>query len=148
MSADSNTPSINKRVAKHQARVGMLNVLVVDDQRSSRLLIDQVLKQLGHRTVACANADRGIQQLHKQHFDLVVVDIHMPVVDGPKLAETIRSLPPDNPTPADVPILFVTADATQCAAVTPIVAGTTGCLGKPVLPDPLADEIERLITKQ
>jgi CheY-like chemotaxis protein len=59
-----------------------LNILIVDDIFTNRLLLSELIKTLGHFSVQAENGKVAIDSLEKDDFDLILMDIEMPVMNG------------------------------------------------------------------
>lgn len=106
-----------------------LRVLYVDDNESNRTLVRAMLATQG---VVCETAGDGlcgVQAAAGGEWDLILMDIQMPVMDGVSAARRIRSLPG---TAADVPIIAVTANTLPDQVVSYVEAGMDDCIAKPV----------------
>ena len=113
------------------------NVLVVDDDRMSVLMIARVASGLGCHCVTARTGATAWREFVRSRFDLVVSDLNMPGGDGAVLARRIR-------TRSNVPVLLVTG----LDAATPAACGVAGIEGvevlrKPMVPPQLRDAIER-----
>ncbi len=86
-----------------------LHVLVVEDQAINRDLICRQLDQLGCTHRAAENGEVGLAKLRETRFDLVITDLHMPLMDGYALAREIRA--GDHINPSDIPVAVLTASA-------------------------------------
>ena len=72
-----------------------LKILIVDDIFTNRLLLKELIKTIGHDSVQAENGKVAIELLKKENFDLVLMDIEMPVMNGIDTTEYIRTkLPP------------------------------------------------------
>ena len=104
-------------------------VLVVDDVALNRLIAIDLLNRLGIHSEEAVNGDEAVRAVQSGTFDLVLMDIQMPVMDGLVATATIRALPMPA---ANIPIIAVTAaaggDDGRCAA-----AGMNDFLAKPVI---------------
>ena len=106
-----------------------LDVLVAEDNRTNQLVIGQILARGGHRVTMVENGDLAIDALLGGHFDLVLMDLNMPVMNGIEAANFYRFAVPA----ADaVPIIALTADATEETAYKCREAGMRDCLSKPI----------------
>ena len=88
-----------------------LHVLVVEDQPVNRELICRQLQQLGCTYRAAENGESGLAALREQSFDLVITDLHMPLMDGYELTREIRA--GDHLNKPDMPVAVLTASASQ-----------------------------------
>ena len=73
-----------------------LRILVVDDQEHMRELLVEALSADGHIVEPAENGTAALELFEGQSYDLVVSDLQMPVMDGPKLYEEIRKRRPDS----------------------------------------------------
>jgi two-component system sensor histidine kinase RpfC len=115
-------------------------VLVADDNRVNRLVVQRVLERAGHRVTLVANGEEALEALEDGRFDLVLMDLNMPVLDG---IEAARLYQMETLGQRRVPILGLTADATPEARRRCLEAGMADCLTKPVTPDALRAAVRR-----
>ena len=71
-----------------------LNILIVDDIFTNRLLLSELIKNLGHVSLQAENGKEAIDLLKEKDFDLVFMDIEMPVMNGLETCEYIRNVFP------------------------------------------------------
>ncbi|WP_095148862.1 transporter substrate-binding domain-containing protein [Pseudomonas sp. Irchel s3a18] len=109
----------------------MLNILVIDDYPANRLLVSQQLTYLGHRVKEAQDGAHGLRAWRGQHFDVVITDCNMPVMNGYELARAIRS---EERAGGITPglILGFTANAQPQEKQRCREAGMDGCLFKPI----------------
>ncbi|MFJ4088094.1 transporter substrate-binding domain-containing protein [Pseudomonas psychrophila] len=108
-----------------------LNVLVVDDYPANRMLLAQQLSYLGHRVTDAENGSLGLKAWRMGHFDVVITDCSMPVMDGYELARTVRyEEAVSGRTPCQ--IFGFTANAQPEEAERCREAGMDQCLFKPI----------------
>lgn len=106
-----------------------LRVLVAEDHPVNRLYIAALLERLGHQGHFATNGLEAVQALREQAFDLVLMDVHMPVMDGVVASETIRAMG----TPAaQVRIVALTADVFADTRERCLRAGIDEVITKPV----------------
>jgi two-component system sensor histidine kinase RpfC len=106
-----------------------LHVLVAEDNRTNQLVIGQILARGGHRVTMVENGDLAIDALLCGNFDLVLMDLNMPVMNGIEAAKFYRFAA----AAADaVPIVALTADVTEETARKCREAGMRDCLSKPI----------------
>nr|WP_315975331.1 transporter substrate-binding domain-containing protein [Pseudomonas sp. 6D_7.1_Bac1] len=109
----------------------MLNILVIDDYPANRLLLSQQLTYLGHRVKEAQDGAHGLRAWRSQHFDVVITDCNMPIMNGYELTRAIRD---EERTRGIVPglILGFTANAQPEEKTRCLDAGMDGCLFKPI----------------
>ncbi|MBP2303840.1 response regulator [Azospirillum melinis] len=122
-------------------RPAALSVLLVEDNPIGRLVAAGFLKALGHTVTTAEDGAQGLAAATDRRFDLIVMDVQMPVMDGHEAARAIRALPGEA---GRVPIVALTAgtdaeDDARCRA-----AGMDDCLHKPLTMDRLRTVLERL----
>jgi two-component system sensor histidine kinase EvgS len=108
-----------------------LNVLVVDDHPANRLLMCQQLEFLGHRHKVAHQGAAGLRAWEEGHFDLVIADCNMPVMNGYELTRAIRQKEQQQQLPRCT-ILGFTANAQQEERHRCTQAGMDDCLFKPI----------------
>ena len=107
-----------------------LRVLVVEDSPINRELVTAMLSEDGHTASCAGNGQEALQQLGAQLFDVVLMDVSMPVIDGIEATRSIRSA--EGAWYQDIPILGLTAHAVPEKILTFIEAGMDDVLTKPV----------------
>jgi two-component system sensor kinase len=111
-----------------------LRILVVDDTEINREITAGFLELFGHRFEMATNGQEAVDAVRQSHFDAILMDIEMPVLDGFEASKKIRSLPGPE---SSIPILAMTAHALSGIEFQCLDAGMNGCLTKPI-------DIERL----
>lgn len=119
-----------------------LRLLVADDNEVNRLVLDALLASLGHDATFAVDGAEALQRAAQKTWDAVLMDLHMPVMDGFASAQAIRRL--DDPARARVPIIAVTADVVTETRERCREAGITEFLTKPVDTRELQECLERL----
>ena len=112
-------------------------VLVVDDNATNRLVARSLLDRLGCRTDLAGDGAEAIEAAGRERFDLILMDISMPVMDGIEATRRLRA------QGLATPIVALTASAGFADAEKFIAAGTNDCLLKPVSADALANTLAR-----
>ncbi len=107
-----------------------LRVLVAEDHPVNRAYMQAVLDKLGHDAEFSDDGEAAVRAMQESDadFDIVLMDLHMPVMDGFKAARAIRAMPPPR---GEVPILALTADAFQESRDHALRCGMNGFLTKP-----------------
>jgi two-component system, sensor histidine kinase len=119
-----------------------LRVLVAEDHPVNRQYLAALLDNLGHRAHFCANGQEALVAARDGSFDLVLMDLHMPLLDGVDATRAIRALP--SAARSTVPIVAMTADAFTETRERCLVAGMNDFLTKPVSPQKLATLLRQL----
>ncbi len=117
-----------------------LEVLVVDDTEVNRMLATSQLERLGHHPTAVDSGAAALELLTRAAFDLILMDWHMPHMDGLEATQRIRRAAEPNQR---VPIIATTASAMAGDRDTCLEAGMDDYLAKPVSLSDLARMIER-----
>ena len=120
-----------------------LHVLVVDDNATNRFVAGKVLELFGCTFDAAENGLEAVQRVQAGPFDLVLMDIKMPVMDGVEATRAIRALP--GPV-SRIPILALTANADPRDEIEYIAAGMDGVSQKPIEPDALLNAIRTVFS--
>ncbi len=105
-----------------------MNILVVDDSRTIRAGMCQLIKRMGHSVVEAENGQQAVELYQTARPDLVMIDVSMPVMDGYEASRAIRKLNPDDWTP----IIFLSSMEADQDLDRAIEAGGDDYLVKPV----------------
>ena len=107
-------------------------ILVAEDNSTNREVALGMLRQLGLRADAVANGAEAISALESIPYDLVLIDMRMPVMDGIEAARQIRN-PPSAVLNHDIPIIALTANAMESDRDSCLAAGMNDFVPKPIL---------------
>lgn len=118
----------------------MAHVLVVDDDRRIRTLLQKFLMENGFRVTAAESAEEARDYLRGLEFDMLVLDIMMPGEDGLSLTRSLRAL-------SDVPILLLTARSDIDDRIEGLEAGADDYLPKPFEPRELVLRISSILKR-
>ncbi|UXH76399.1 ATP-binding protein [Roseateles amylovorans] len=111
------------------APVAGMRVLVSEDHPTNRLVIEAMLNKLGHHPILCENGLQALHALRQQDFDLVLMDLHTPQMDGFEATRAMRELPAPR---GQLPIVALSADAFEESRQRADEAGISAFLSKPV----------------
>ncbi len=118
------------------------SILVAEDNETNRLIIETFLKRAGATATMAENGEDAVEQFKRGRYDLILMDIHMPVMDGEEAFQEIRKL--QNNGGFDMtPIIAVTADAMDHQVRHYLDFGFDGHLPKPVTEKALVQIILR-----
>jgi two-component system sensor histidine kinase RpfC len=119
-----------------------LGILLVDDNRSNQKVIAKILETAGHTVQIAGNGEQALDILEESTFDLIIMDINMPVMGGIEATKLYRMMALGQPY---VPIIGLTADATPAAASRCIEAGMDACATKPIEAARLLEIIDQFV---
>jgi CheY-like chemotaxis protein/HPt (histidine-containing phosphotransfer) domain-containing protein len=117
-----------------------LRVLVAEDNPVNQRLVQAVLKHRGHSCVVAAGGREALAALDGAAFDVVLMDLHMPEMDGVAAAAAIRAR--EAATGGHIPILALTASAGEGDEERCLAAGMDGYITKPIRGEELIERIE------
>lgn len=121
-----------------------MTILVVENEISNRILIERVLATRGYRCLSASNGQEALDLLDYEQVDLILTDLSMPVLDGYRATQLIRS----RPHLANVPIVAVTAFPLHDEGEAARQIGCTEYLTKPFKPRQLLEVVERLLPQR
>ncbi|WP_337137836.1 response regulator [Sphingomonas aquatica] len=122
-----------------------MNVLFVEDDPMNRRVVKDMLDVAGANMTGAESAERGLQLIEEQDFDIVLMDLRMPGMDG---IEAIRHLRARADTKSKLPVIVVTADTAVDLRDYCLREGADEVLFKPVAMDSLFDAIGRLLARR
>ena len=102
------------------------SILVVDDQQSNVLLLEELLRDNGYVCIASTTDPHAVRELHRQHrYDLILLDLLMPGMDGFQVMECLKEIEPDG----YLPVLVITAEPDH--KLRALAAGAKDFVAKP-----------------
>ena len=110
----------------------MKKILLVEDNPVNQMVAQAMLEKMGYQVVMAVNGQEGVDVMRTQEIDLVLMDLHMPVMDGYEATRQIRELLDHH-----VPILAMTADASIADREDCLASGMDDHLPKPIKMDVL-----------
>jgi CheY-like chemotaxis protein len=118
-----------------------LLILVVDDNRINRLVAVKSVEAMGAEAEAVESGPAAIEAVDRTNFDLVLMDINMPEMDGMEATRRIRAL---SSQAAATPVIALTADVMSHQRQSYRMAGMDGVVAKPFSPAQLLSEIAKI----
>ena len=115
-----------------------LSILVADDNRTNLLVVSKVLEQAGHTVTTVENGAAAVEALECEQFDVAIMDLNMPVLNGFDAFKKYRNSLGDRGL---IPVIALTADATDATNARCIDAGFQACATKPIEPRHLLEVI-------
>jgi CheY-like chemotaxis protein len=109
-----------------------LRVLVAEDNAVNQRLVVRLLEKRGHRIEVAANGREALAALRKASFDLVLMDVQMPEMDGFEATAAVRAREKSEGAQTHQPIIALTAHAMKGDREKCLVAGMDGYLTKPI----------------
>jgi signal transduction histidine kinase/ActR/RegA family two-component response regulator len=133
-------------IGRHESRVGVqgginkgLSILLAEDNLVNQMVTQKMLNKLGYRADVAANGIEVLQALERRHYDVVLMDVQMPEMDGLEATQAIRKRWPDRERPS---IIAMTASALKGDRDMCLVAGMDSYVSKPVKIEILRDALE------
>ena len=120
-----------------------LHILLAEDHDTNRNLTVTILKKLGHTVTAAENGRIALETNAQERFDVILMDVEMPEMDGWQATKRIREQEAANGT--HTPIIALTAHALKGNRETLLESGFSGYVSKPINFDVLCNEIKRVV---
>ncbi len=134
-------------VTRHSIRVSRnkLQILLAEDNAVNQKLATRMLEKMGHTVTVADNGFKAVAMWERERFDLILMDVQMPQLDGFGATAIIRSHEAANG--GHVPIVAMTAHAMKGDRERCLDAGMDGYVAKPVKPDELFETIEQWVNR-
>jgi signal transduction histidine kinase/ActR/RegA family two-component response regulator len=121
-----------------------LRVLVVDDHAVNLTVLEQLLAPAGHVVVKASGAAEALHVAESQPFDAILMDVHMPAMDGPQALKALRTA--DGPNRL-TPVIAVTADVVSRTVGDYRALGFAQVVSKPLEAAALFDALRRIVQR-
>jgi CheY-like chemotaxis protein len=118
-----------------------MNILIVDDDKTTRKLLSLYLKGSGFGIVTAENGLDALEKLGSSAVNLVVTDLNMPFMDGIEFIRAMKS----NPDTAHIPALVISTETDDEERQRAAAAGADGYLSKPVTSDIVARKVRQML---
>jgi len=119
-------------------------VLVVEDDATTARIIQARLEMEGLRVFVASNGVEGLEILHQHEIDLITTDLMMPAMNGFRLVQEIRDLPPPK---GRVPILLISSNQNEQDMVRCLAAGADDYITKPISAQVLMERLWRMLQR-
>lgn len=127
----------------------LFRILLVEDNKINQKVTSKMLSRIGHTVLIADNGLAAVEIMEKEeHFDLILMDGQMPVMDGFKATEIIRRREKSNQGDKRIPIIALTANAMKGDRLRYINAGMDDYIAKPVKSIDLSTVINRVMSKK
>lgn len=118
-------------------------ILYIEDDPANRILVRRVLEAEGYRVLEAENGIRGLEIAQREQLGAILVDIHMPDMDGFEVMARLRTIPRS----ASVPIIALTAMVMKGDRERTLQAGCSGYIEKPIDVDLLPEQIASVLKR-
>ncbi len=135
------SPLITRHTLREARR--KFRVLLAEDNPVNQTLAVRLLEKRGHAVVVAANGREALEALRQQEFDVVLMDVQMPEMDGFEATAMIRA--EEKRTGRHMPVIAMTAHAMKGDRERCLEAGMDDYVSKPINPEQLFDTLERLV---
>ena len=122
-----------------------ISVLVAEDNKVNQLLIRKIFRHYGHDVELVSNGKLAVEAVQKKSYDLVLMDLQMPVLDGLSATRAIRALPLAT---AKVPIYALSADALAPESGPMEETGLDGYLSKPIVWEDMSEVVDKVLASK
>ncbi len=140
-------PAVPGRAAAAEPDVTPLHILLIEDNKVNRILAQRQMARLGHRLEIAVDGETGVRAVLDGDYDVVLMDRHLPDIDGVESARRIRAGELARTPPRHTPIIAVTADASPGHREECLAAGMDGFLTKPLDLEQLRAAIDDVTTR-
>lgn len=141
----ANVIAFDDPFVRHRARVRSLQIIVADDQPANRLVLQRLLERAGHRLVFAEDGEAALDLLERSAPDLMIIDLHMPGLNGFDVIRQARVMQSGKPR---TPIVVLSADATVESLQRAERAGAYAYLTKPVVLAKLLDIVAKAVSNE
>jgi PAS domain S-box-containing protein len=127
-------------VAPHTGNPKGLKILVAEDNKVNQMVTMRMLQKMGCQAELACDGAAAVRSVETNSYDIVLMDVHMPLVDGLEAARRIRAMPSAQ---SSVPIVALTASATTEDRARCLAAGMNDYLSKPIQMEALRQALDR-----
>ncbi|NCC25390.1 MAG: PAS domain-containing hybrid sensor histidine kinase/response regulator [Deltaproteobacteria bacterium] len=144
----SDAQPVNRQIPeRHKPDAGRLKILVAEDNAVNAFYLSSILGKAGHEVKTVANGREALETLARSSYDLVMMDVQMPVMNGMEAIELIRSGRIDGVDSRQL-IVVQTANAFEADKQQALTAGADGWLSKPSTAEDILVVVEQTVSKR
>jgi len=118
-------------------------ILYIEDDPANRILVRRVMEAQGYRVLEAENGVQGLEIAQTEQLGVILVDIHMPEMDGFEVMARLRAMP----NSASVPIIALTAMVMKGDRERTLEAGCSGYIEKPIDVDLLPEQVAAVLRR-
>ncbi|MFD1768511.1 response regulator [Sphingobacterium suaedae] len=137
---------IDREIFSRLERFDNLYILVAEDNDLNSFMLAHMLESWGCKVDIVKNGRSAVEKVNQQHYDLIMMDTHMPVMSGFEAIKEIKKHA--NPQKAYIPIITISASVLEHEQAAAYEAGADSVIGKPFDPLDLHQKINQLISKK
>ena len=119
-----------------------LKILLAEDNKFNQLVIEQVIEEFGFVLDIVETGKEVIQKLAQNHYDLILMDVNMPEMDGYTATKHIRE---QMGSKSNIPIIVITSPSDRQEYTKSLLLGANTFISKPINPEELLTEITTLV---
>ena len=134
--------SAHHETAPMDETMNSYRILLVEDNITNQKVASMILKNMGHKVDVAANGSEALESVKTMSYDLILMDVQMPVMDGYEASRRIRE------TGRNVPILAMTADVLKGTREKCLDSGMNDYISKPVNPDTVSGMIVKWVERK
>lgn len=117
-------------------------ILIVDDEKNIRLMLDQSLASAGYEVATAIDGEHGLDKVKESHFDVMLLDMKLPGMDGIEVLRQVSGLR------SDLPVIMITAHGSVETAVEAMKLGAVDYLRKPFTPEEIRSIVGKVLQRQ
>lgn len=147
---DDSVEDLNKEIETESDKLQNLNILVVDDNQLNREIFYDLVEDKQHQVLVdlAKHGEEAIEKVKNNDYDLILMDIQMPIMNGYEASAAIRNHPEFDETKKNIPIIAMTAHVLEGVAEKCLDAGMNDSISKPVNLNALHQKIRTLVKKE
>jgi len=142
--ADEDTPFLVSKYSEQDLTRQSLKVLIAEDNIINQLVISRILNAAGHRTYIVEDGQAMLDVLDQQSFDVLIIDVHMPVMNG---LDALKSYKSNFSQEHQCPVIMLTADTSREIMNECLQAGADSFITKPVDTSMLINAVREVTEK-